>query len=129
MKRSLIVVAIVCVSVVSLTAAIALAASKTYTGHTTFALAEFRMSGKLTSSLPACEKGRYITIYTLGNGGSAASTATTDSDGDWKTGTGFFDPNGTYVAKTPAKVLPKQGKLIRKCAAVTARRTFKAPAP
>lgn len=130
MRRSLIAVATVCICLAALAAAVALAATKTYPGKTTISISEFGFRGHLTSPLHACEKGRFMTIYSVANGGSAASIATTDANGAWKTrGGGFVDSSETYVVTTPAKILPKQGDLVRTCGPVKERLPGKTATP
>lgn len=126
MKRFAVVLVVLSLSI---STTVALAAVKSYPGTTSLALSGFRLSGNLSSPLPACEKDRFITIYVVGADGmlGTASGATTNDNGYWKTGTGFFTPGQTYVAKTPAKVLPKQGQQVRKCQAVSKRRTLPPP--
>lgn len=130
MKRSMITLVVLCVCVGSLSA-VASSAVRTYGGTTSLRLANFRLSGTLSSPLPACERGRRITVYALGAGGhvNAAGFGTTKANGSWVTGTGFFDPNGAFKATTPAKVLPRQGGRRRVCKAVSKRRRFKSATP
>ncbi len=127
MKRCAVVLVVLSLSI---SATVALADTKSYPGTTTLTLSGYRLSGNLSSPLPACEKNRYITVYLVRADGtlSAAAPATTNDNGYWITGTGFFGPGQTYVAKTPAKVLPKQGQQVRKCKAVVKRRTLPPPA-
>lgn len=123
--------AVLVVLSLSVSAPAALAETKSYPGTTSLTLSGYRLSGTLSSPLPACEKNRYITVYSVGADGtlSAAAPATTNDSGYWITGTGFFTPGQTYVARTPAKILPKQGQQVRKCQAVSKRRTLPVPPP
>ena len=131
MKRFAACVATLCVLGATVTAVGVAKKPKpaSYASSVTMSLANFTVSGKVTSPKATCKKGRYVTIYMFRADGTTNAVAGdgTDKDGKYTTGTGFFNSGDKYKAVAPAKTVTSGGKQI-KCKKATKTATLFDPA-